>query len=309
MNILWTILSSATLAATILAAGSAQGQVKGEDPFEVLAVDFLNDETRSVSIPVGSQLGLTSDTFFALLDGENIVIAEIYPFEILPTRFWSGPLTAEAFSRVRIGTRAVRIFPDQDKKRLLTDEYRARAAALRGAMVRRQKDRLEISLREIDEEILYLNNILRKLQRERLELRSKLQDEKQAVDGQLERVSDRLDAARNDLDDLEDERYELIEERNRLSARENPPQSRIQRLDERISRLNVEVGELRDEVQELREERRETREDAERRGILRIRANLDELALEESRVRIDLDERLSERDRIIRELERLKNRE
>ncbi len=283
-----------------------EGRLKG---FSDLSVDFTNQETRSVSVPLGSQDDLTADTFFALLDEQEVVITEIYPFEILPNRFWSGPLSAEAFGKVEIGTRVVRVTLGPDEQRGIVDEFRARAAALRGAMMRRQRDRLKLSLAELEEEILYLGNVLRKYRRDRIDLQVRLKEERQYVSSRLERINDRLDRARDDLDDLEDDRDDLLEERRKLASRTEPPESRIERLDEKIAILNRELDDLRQDIRVLREERREAREDAERRSILKLSTELENLSLDESRVRIDLDQRQSEKDQILKKLERLEKRD
>ena len=289
----------------LFSAGNVFCQEREIDKWNGLSVDFTNEETRSVSLPIGYQSGLTADTFFALVDMNDVVIAEIYPFEILSNRFWSGPLSADAFAKVGIGTRAQHINLEPRKAMFLVDEFRARAAALRGAMARLKRDRLEQSLRELNEEILYLNNVLGKYQRERIELRVRLRRERQTMAVRLDRINGRIDSVRDDLDELEDDRDDLVEERNRLASRSDPPTSRIQRLDERIADLNDEINELRDDIREMRDDRREARKDAERRGVLKINKQLEEIGIEESRVKIDLEERKAEREVVLIELERL----
>ena len=87
-------------------------------------IDFINGETLSVSLPLGSEDGLTEEVFFALLDRDNRVITEIFPFEILHNRFWSGPLHPEDFKRVEVGTRAIRITLNQKDLDRIKTEYR-----------------------------------------------------------------------------------------------------------------------------------------------------------------------------------------
>lgn len=269
-------------------------------------VDFLNEETRSVSVPLGSEDGLTREIFFALLDDENRVISEIYPFEILHNRFWSGPLSSDAFASVKVGTITIRVtLNKEDAQRVLT-EFQARAAALQGALVRNRRERLLITFNELEGEILQTSNRIKMIRRERLTLQESLKEERRDLTIRIDRINSRLDQMRDELGDLKEKRNKLVEERKKLKERQTPPESRIERLNHQISDLDEEINEIREEVRDLREERIDAERDAERRGILRIRSELDNLSLEEASIQFELEQLQHERNLVGHELEGLK---
>lgn len=272
-----------------------------------LRVDFLNSDTRSVSLPLGSEDGLTGESFFALLDDGNRVITEIYPFEILHNRIWSGPMTPDVFERVGVGTRAIRITLSRTDIQRIKGEYENRANLLRGKQVSRRRERLLQEYRELEESILLTSNRKTKTQRERAELQERLRMERRELGMRIERITSRLDQLRDELDDLNDERSDLVEERRRLQERNNPPQARIQRLSGEIAEKEDEIRDVRDEIRDLRDERLDAEQDAERRGISRIRSDLDDLDAEELEIQMELDRLELERETIRLELENLRD--
>jgi predicted nucleic acid-binding Zn-ribbon protein len=269
-------------------------------------VDFLNEETRSVSVPLGLEDGLTGEIFFALLDDENRVISEIYPFEILHNRFWSGPLSSDAFASVKVGTVTIRVSLNKEDAQRVLAEFQARAAALQGALVRNRRERLLITYNELEGEILQTSNRIKMIRRERLTLQESLKEERRDLTIRVDRINSRLDQMRDELGDLKEKRNKLVEERKKLNERQTPPESRIERLNHQISDLDDEITEIREEVRDLREERIDAERDAERRGLLKIRNELDDLAIDEGNVRYELEQLQSERDNIKRELDNLK---
>ena len=267
-----------------------------------LTVDFLNAETRSVSIPLGADDGVTEDLFFALLDDTHRLIAEVIPFEILQNRFWSGPLDDEAFSKVRIGTPVVRITLPADEAFRLKAKYRAREAALKKARMDRKRARLEASMDELDDEILNMTNRRGVIRNERLELQGRLEEERGDLAFRLAGKNAELEDKRDTLRDLQDERTDLFDQRRRLQERSTPPMARLERLDARIASINADIRKLWESIRKLREEKEKVQEDAERRGISRIKGGLADLAQEDARVKQELDDLQRERRRILLEL-------
>ena len=272
-------------------------------------VDFLNHETRSVSLPLGSADGLTGSVFFALLDGQDQVVTVIYPYEIYSNRFWSGPLDPESFSRVGIGTRAVRMALPPEMRESVRRDYVDRAEILRDEISAARREQLLIVLDDLEEQIVYFTNLSKKLRQDRGDLRSELREEKLDLSGRLDRLNVEMDRLRDDLGELEEERDDLVKDRNRLRDRANPPQDRLRDLETRITELNIEIDEQRREIRDLREERRDIERSAEIRGILRIRSRMDELLLDEEEARSELEDLQAERALILMELEGLRVRD
>ena len=258
-------------------------------------------------MPLGSEDGLTREIFFALLDDENRVISEIYPFEILHNRFWSGPLSSDAFASVKVGTKVIRVTLNQEDAQRVIVEFQARAAALQGALVRNRRERLLITYNELEGAILQTSNRIKMIRRERLMLQENLREERRDLTIRTDRINSRLDQMRDELGDLKEKRNKLVEERKKLNERQTPPVSRIERLNHQISDLDEEINEIREEVRDLREERIDAERDAERRGILRIRGELDNLSLEEDSIQFELEQLQHERNLVGHELEGLKS--
>jgi len=270
-------------------------------------IDFINGETLSVSLPLGSEDGLTEEVFFALLDHDNRVITEIFPFEILHNRFWSGPLHPEDFKRVEVGTRAIRVTLNQKDLDRIKTEYRMRYASMQGVLIQTRRDRLLLSYKELEDAILLTSNKRMKINRERAALQANLKRERRDLAMRVDRIDKRLDQWRDDLHDLNDDKDKLVEERRKLQERQNPPQSRIDRLSKQTNEIEEEIRDVRDEIRDLRDERHDAQLDAERRGITRIRSDLDALALEEDDIRLELERLEVEREIVGRELENLKD--
>jgi len=245
--------------------------------------------------------------FFSLLDNDNRVITEIFPFEILHNRFWSGPLSPEDFKRVEVGTRAIRVTLNQKDLQRIQTEYRTRDASMQGALIQTRRDRLLLSYKELEDAILLASNRRMKIKRDRATLQENLKNERRDLAMRVDRIDKRLDQWRDDLHDLDDDRDELVEERRKLQERQNPPQSRIDRLSKQISEIEEEIRDVRDEIRDLRNERHDAQLDAERRGITRIRNDLDALVLEEDDIRLELERLEAEREIVGRELENLED--
>lgn len=290
------------IAALLLPGRCLAAEAALESKQATYRVDFTNTETRSVSVPAGFTDGLTIEMDFGLLTDSGELIAEIYPFELSGRRFWSAPLTSEAFNRVTIGTRVIRISLLPSESERLRAESAARAAALKGAVLRERQKRLKLSLLEIGQEIAVLEF---KRDRLRRDLKVKLREARRNLGEKLERTNSELDKSRDELDDLEEERDSLIEERNDLAARPKPPQSRIERLKDKITELNIEIVDLRTRIRDLRRKRRDLTEEADRRGILGLREQLSEMNMNADRDYLEIGELRKERIRVQGELNKL----
>ena len=77
----------ARIAAAILLLALFLPGAQASDLTEGLMVDFINRESRSISLRLGSADGISAQMNFAVIDSAGIQIAEFFPQEILLDRF------------------------------------------------------------------------------------------------------------------------------------------------------------------------------------------------------------------------------
>lgn len=66
------------------------------------SVDILDGTTRTVSAPIGTDNGVTPDSYFEVVLSDNSVV-RIHPAELYGNRFWSQRLSREEFERILPG--------------------------------------------------------------------------------------------------------------------------------------------------------------------------------------------------------------
>ena len=233
-----------------------------------LVVDFTNNESRSISVRIGSADGITADMNFAVLDSSEAKIAEFYPHEILIDRFWSGPLSDIDYGRISSGSKVVRVNLESGEAASLREQVSARLAALQKERLKRrienlnqEKSDLEELINDIDVESVGLSNELKSL-------RGKLKKEKALIQRQVDELQEQIDEFREERSELAEDREDLLDRRDDYSRRNNPPQDRISDLnkdiadlDRDIGQVNIEINDLRDEIRDLRDETKDIQED------------------------------------------------
>ena len=255
-----------------------------------LVVDFTNDESRSISIRLGSGDGITADMNFAVLDSTGVQITEFYPHEILNDRFWSGPLADDDFSRIRLGATVVRVNLGSDQAALLREQFTSRLDALKIKRQKRKISDLELERMELEELINDIDVESVGLINDLKTLRGKLKREKDFVRRHVDDLQDRITSLKDDRSEMVKEREDLLDRREGLLRRSDPPQDRISDLNQDISGLdrdigkaNIEISDLRDEVRDQREVSRSIQEE-----ISSVQEKLSELEGERRELERDL---------------------
>lgn len=222
-----------------------------------LAVDLKNDASMAVSVPAGSDNGVTpASDFQAVADG---VAVAIYPDEIFEKRFWSQPLSREAYDGVRTGTPVRHVTLDNAAHIRIRAEGEARKAeylerweAARREAARRESDELRRKKAGLEERRDALDGRI-------AEAENALADEEERQDwlaGSEERAIDR---SLGNIQDYADRRDELQEQRNALSGQSPYPRGEINRLTAEIRRLNDLIASERDNIRTSRDRKRSAR--------------------------------------------------
>ncbi len=222
-----------------------------------LSIDLKNDASMAVSVPVGSDNGVTpASDFQAAADGVPVAI---YPGEIYEKRFWSQPLSQDAYDRLRTGTPVRRVTLDKAAHVRVRVEGEARKAEY---MARWEAAKREAARREIDE--LRLKKASLEERREAVEGRiaeaeKTLADEEGRLDWLTGSEEADIDRALSRIQDFADRRDELQEQRNALSGQSPYPRDEIARLTSEIKRLNERIASERDDIRTARDRKRSAR--------------------------------------------------
>src|SRR5512145_425741 len=222
-----------------------------------LAIDLKNDASMAVSVPVGSDNGVTSASDFrADADGQPVAI---YPNEIFEKRFWSQPLSQEAYDRIRTGTPVRRVTLDNVAHVGVRVEGEARKAEYRAKW---EAARREAARRELDE----LRGKKASLEERRDAVDGRIADAEKALaddEGRMDWTTDGeeqdIDRSLQNIQDYADRRDELQEQRNALSGQSPYPRDEIGRLTAEIKRLNDRIASERDGVRSARDRKRSAR--------------------------------------------------
>lgn len=222
-----------------------------------LAIDLKNDGSMAVSVPVGTDNGVTpASDFQADVDGRPVAI---YPAEIFERRFWSQPLSQEAYDRVRTGTPVRRVTLDNAahvKARVDGEarkaEYREKWEAAKREGARRETDELRRKKSGLEE------------RRDDLDIRlseaeKALADEEGRMDWLTDSEERDIDRSLRSIEDYADRRDELQEQRNALSGQSPYPRDEVNRLTSEIRRLNDRIASERDTIRTSRDRRRSAR--------------------------------------------------
>jgi predicted nucleic acid-binding Zn-ribbon protein len=242
------------------------------------AVDLKNDESRSVSVPLGSDNGVTSESDFEAA-AEGGATVPVFPAEIFRDRFWSAPLSPEDYGAIRVGASVRPLQADRTAHRLM----RQMAAEQRRALGREQA---EAGRAEAARKVAALKERRDRLSAEREKLEGWIADADRGIADERERAQRREDGAEQDalraqqrIDDLVDQRNELQSQRDALPREDRAGR---ERLTDRIRALNSRISSERDSLRSAQDRFRESRSSLRRESADRrkMAADRDALAAE-----------------------------
>ena len=222
-------------------------------------VDLQNDGTMSVSVPLGTDNGVTAESDFAVLGKDNTVLLHIYPFELYTNRFWSQPLAASVFSRVFNGmeVREAELAESAHMRVRVEGEVRRREYREKQQEARREAARVETG---------ELKGRRGLLEGRREELDGRIADaEKDMVDEEsrmewLTGSEDRdIDRSLDEILSMAEERDELQLRRLSLSRQTPVPRDEIDRLTSEIRRINDRLESERGRIRSARDRKRSAR--------------------------------------------------
>ncbi|HEY5997069.1 MAG TPA: hypothetical protein VIU29_08600 [Candidatus Deferrimicrobiaceae bacterium] len=243
-----------------------------------LAVDLKNDESRSISVTVGSDNGVTRESDFEVILGKDQTVP-VFPAEIFKDRFWSAPLSPEDFDSIRIGAPVQPLAAGKTAHGLMR-----KLAAEQQKTLRREQ--AETKQAETGKKLAELRD-----------RRSRLQAEKEKLDGWIAsadsdiaeekgRVQWRDDSAEQDIarsqqriGDLTDQRNELQSQRDALPRKDKAGRDR---LTAQIASINSSIASERNTLRYAQDRKREARTFL-RRNVVdkgRMIADRDALAVE-----------------------------
>jgi len=221
-------------------------------------VDLKNDAAMVISVPIGTDNGVTLESDFEVVGEDNTTVL-IYPQEIYGGRFWSQPLSPRDYGRIRPG---MTVWPSA-----LSGEQRARVRAagqkrLDEIRAKREEARREAARRDIDD--------LRKKKAELEDQRDSFEDRIAAAEKNLASEEERgerqilsedrdIDLAMQKILDLADRRDELQERRLSLSGDRPIPRDEIARLTAEIKRLNDRIESERGTIRIAQDRKRSAR--------------------------------------------------
>ncbi len=212
-------------------------------------VDLKNDVAMAVSVPLGTDNGVTRDNDFIVSTDNGAVT--IYPRELFVNRFWSQPLSEEDYAWVRTGMEVRPVTLDKVTHAVARAKGDVRQAEIlaRQEEARRQFVRRKIEeLKETREKILGRRDALD----ERIAAAEKdLADEEGRMDWLMNSEDDRIDRALRTIQDLADKRDEIQAQREALAR--SSSQGDFTRQSAEIRRLNDWISSERDNVRSARD--------------------------------------------------------
>jgi predicted nucleic acid-binding Zn-ribbon protein len=220
-------------------------------------IDLKNDLSMAVSVRLGTDNGVSRESDFQVTANGQVVT--IYPYEIYADRFWSQPLSEEAFARVAVGMPLTAVALDKVAHAKVRSEGQKRLAELRArqAEAKRQVDRQRIAdLKEQRERLLDRRDALE----ERIAAAEKsLADEEGRSDWIAGSSEQDIDRSSQRIADLADRRDELQAQRDGLSRQQPSPRNEIARLTAEIRSLNGQIESERSSIRSARERKRSAR--------------------------------------------------
>lgn len=222
-------------------------------------VDLKNEAAMSVSVPLGTDDGISAESDFALLGEDNSVLLHLYPVELYADRFWSQPLSPDRFSEISIGMAVrpavlsavghARIRAEGDA---LQREYRARQTAARREAARVEIGNLEEERRRLEERREELDDRIADAERD-------LADEESRMEWLTGSEDRDIDRSLEEILSLADQRDELQARRLSLSRESPIPRDEIRRLTAEVRRINERLESERARIRNARDRKRSAR--------------------------------------------------
>jgi len=219
------------------------------------AVDLKNDAVVSVSVPLGTDNGVTRDSDFQVAADNGTVL--IYPVEIFENRFWSQPLSNEDYARIRTGMEVRPAALDKAAHARVRAEGQARRAELRARQeeARRQADRKKIEeLKESRERLLDRRDALE----DRIAAAEKdLADEEGRMNWLFDSEDSSIERSLQNIQEMADKRDELQSQRDALPRSSSRGDGG--RISAEIKRLNDRISSERDGIRIAKDRKRQAR--------------------------------------------------
>jgi chromosome segregation ATPase len=165
----------------------------------VTAVDLKNDGAMAVSVPLGTDNGVSLDNdFHVFADNASVTI---YPQELAKNRFWSQPLSEEEYARIRTGMEARPAALDVVTHAVI----RAKGEVRRSALLARQEEARRQFVRRKTED-------LGKERESLMERRDAIDEQIAAAESDLSNEEDRMEWVMNAEDDRIDGSLQAIQD-------------------------------------------------------------------------------------------------
>lgn len=253
-----------------------------------LSVDLKNDESRSISVLLGTDNGVTAESDFTvtLPDGQAV---PFFPAELFKDRFWSAPLSPDDYGSIRTGAPVQPLSADKTAHGLM----RKLAAEQQKTLKREQA---EAKQAEAGKTLADLKDRRSRLQAEKEKLDGWIANADSDIAEEKDRSQWRDDSAEQDIararqriGDLTDERNELQSQRDALPRTDKAGRDR---LTGRIASINASIASERNTLRTAQDRKRDAKTFLRRdvRDKSRMIADRDALAVE---IRA-LDRRISE---------------
>jgi hypothetical protein len=223
-----------------------------------IRVDLKNDSSMAVSVPLGTDNGVTKESDFAVLTPVGVTVY-LYPFELYRNMFWSQPLSADSFSRVAEGNPVRSVTLEKEDHLALREAGAARKAEL---LAKQEEARREAARRETDT----LRKRKEHLEAHRNELSARISAAEKAFLEEEARYNAAAIAFEAGVEqslqsvlDCAGQREDLLERRAALSGRRPATSAEIDRLTARIRQLEGQIASERENIRLARDARRAAR--------------------------------------------------
>ena len=219
------------------------------------AVDLKNDAAVAVSVPLGTDNGVTRDSDFQVAADNGTVL--IYPLEIFDNRFWSQPLSDEAYARIRTGMEVRPAALDKAAHAKVRAEGKARKTEIRA---RQEEARREEETKKIEELKDNRERLLDK--RDALEDRiaaaeRDLADEEGRMSWLFDSEDSSIERSLQNIQDMADKSDELQSQRDALPRSSSRGDGA--RISAEIKRLNDRISSERDGIRVAQDRKRQAR--------------------------------------------------
>ncbi len=220
-----------------------------------LAVDLKNDESRSISVPVGSDRGITPENDFEVLVGGDQTVP-VFPADIFKDRFWSAPLSPEDYDAIRTGLPVQPLAADKTTHKLMRKLAGEQRKALKREQAETKRAAAGKTLADLKERRSRLQARKEKIEGWIADADRGLADEKERVQWRDDSADDDIARSKQRIDDLTDQRNELQAQRDALPARDRVGRDR---LTSQITSANSRISSERNTLRLAEEQKRDSK--------------------------------------------------